>query len=223
MRKLVCGIVLALLGGCSSSETTPSTQLDAGGIAPDGSSTSDDSGGGGNGNDAGSGGDGGATGDAGGDSGTGAFTLTSSAWTEGGMIPATSTCNGANTSPPLAWSNAPVGTQSYALVLTDLSNNLVHAVMYDVPSSLSSLPGAVEKAYQPNNVSGAKQTLAYDNTTRGYMGPCPPNEHTYELALYALDVATLPGATMATTRAQAVPIIQAHDLGVAKLTAKYKP
>jgi hypothetical protein len=221
MRQLVCGIALAILGGCSSSETTPSSQVDAGGIAPDGSGTSGDAAPGGV--DAGGGGDGGATVDGGGDSGSGVFTLTSSTWTEGGMIPVASTCNGANTSPPLAWTNAPPGTQSYALVLTDLSNNLVHSVMYDVPSSLSSLPAGVEKAYQPSNVTGAKQTLAYDNSTRGYMGPCPPSEHTYELALHALDVATLPGATMSTTRAQAVTIIQAHDLGVAKLTAKYKP
>lgn len=108
------------------------------------------------------------------------------------------------------------------MVFTDLSNGLVHSVTYDIPSSRLDLPANVQKAYQPNNVAGAKQTTAYDNNTRGYLGPCPPNEHTYEFALYAIDVVQLPGATMSTTRAQIVPIIQAHDLGVAKLTGKYQ-
>jgi phosphatidylethanolamine-binding protein (PEBP) family uncharacterized protein len=74
----------------------------------------------------------------------------------------------------------------------------------------------------PANVTGAKQTLSYQ-AVRGYLGPCPPNVHTYEFVVYALDVATLPGATMATTRAQAVPIILDHDLAAASLSGMYGP
>lgn len=107
-------------------------------------------------------------------------------------------------------------------MFTDKTNGLVHSVIYDIPSTRADLPANVAKTYQPANVPGAKQTTAYDNTTRGYLGPCPPNEHTYELALHALDVAALPGVTMGTTRAQIVPIIAAHDVGVARLTGKYK-
>ena len=48
-------------------------------------------------------------------------------------------------------------------------------------------------------------------------------QHTYEFALYAIDTATLPGATIATTRAQAVTLIQLHDLATANLTGTYTP
>lgn len=149
------------------------------------------------------------------------FTLTSPAFAEGGKIPNENACTGANVSPALRWSAGPTGTLSYALVFTDKSNGLVHAVMYDVPGATTSLPANVEKAYQPANVPGAKQTAAYKPTARGYLGPCPGEEHTYELALYAIDVATLPGTTMATTRDQIVPMIMAHDLAVAKLTGTF--
>src|SRR5215475_7643598 len=40
--------------------------------------------------------------------------LTSSAFVEGGAIPAQYTCDGANISPPLAWSNLPSNTKAIA-------------------------------------------------------------------------------------------------------------
>ena len=50
--------------------------------------------------------------------------------------------------------------------------------------------------------AGAKQPLAYDNQTRGYLGPCPGSQHTYQFALYAVDTNPLPGLGMTSTRAQ---------------------
>lgn len=46
--------------------------------------------------------------------------LTSTAFTDGGDIPAKYTCDGANVSPPLAWTDAPARTQSFALIVEDL-------------------------------------------------------------------------------------------------------
>jgi Raf kinase inhibitor-like YbhB/YbcL family protein len=151
------------------------------------------------------------------------LTLTSPVLTEGGAISAVNTCNGANTSPQLDWIGQPSGTLSYAVVLTDKSNQLVHAVIYDIPATATGLPANVEKLYTPSNVPGAHQTSSYQTAVRGYNGPCPPSQHTYEFALYALDVATLPGATMGTTRSQALTLIQAHDLAMATLTGTYTP
>jgi phosphatidylethanolamine-binding protein (PEBP) family uncharacterized protein len=74
--------------------------------------------------------------------------------------------------------------------------------------------------YAPASVSGAHQTIGLGGT-RGYRGPCPPVEHTYQFVVYALDAAALPGATMATTKAEAITIIMAHDVGSATLTGKY--
>ena len=115
---------------------------------------------------------------------------------------------------------------SFAVVLTDKSNNLVHSVIYDIPATLTGLPANVQKVYAPTvptNLTGTHQTTAYDNTTRGYLGPCPNVMHTYEFALYALPTATLPNSTMATNRAAAVTAIMANDLAVAKLTGTFTP
>lgn len=159
-----------------------------------------------------------------GPTGGGTFTLTSPMYSEGMGIPAAHTCDGVNTSPQLSWSSAPGGAMSFAIVFTDKTNGLIHAIIYDIPSTASGLPANVEKVYAPTNVPGAHQTASYTAAVRGYNGPCPPTTdgpHTYELKLYALDVATLPGTTMATTRAQAAPIITQHMIGAATLSGTY--
>lgn len=151
----------------------------------------------------------------------GAFALTSPMLTMGASFDAANTCTGVNTSPQLAWTAGPAGTMGYAVVLTDKSNNLIHWVIYDIPASATGLPANVEKQYAPANVAGAHQTTSYQAATRGYLGPCPPVEHTYEFVVYALDAATLPGATMATSRAVAATTIDQHKLGMAALSGKY--
>ena len=47
------------------------------------------------------------------------FLLTSPSFVQGAEIPAIYTCEGRGTSPPLAWSGAPPGTKSFALVVDD--------------------------------------------------------------------------------------------------------
>lgn len=164
-------------------------------------------------------------GDAGPDAPPGAFMLTSPALVEGGPIDAAVTCDGANASPELTWTSAPAGTQSFAVVLTDKTNDLVHWVIYDIPATATGLPSGVMKVYSPTNVPGAHQTTSYNTSVTGYLGPCPPQgqgAHTYELAVYALDVPTLPGASSTTTRQQAVPIIMMHALAAATLTGTFE-
>jgi Raf kinase inhibitor-like YbhB/YbcL family protein len=155
----------------------------------------------------------------------GMLTLTSPVLTEGAMIAEANTCDGANTSPQLAWTGDAMGAQSYAVVLTDKSNNLVHWVIYDIPASATGLPAAVQKVYEPTNVMGAHQTASYQATTRGYLGPCPPangGAHTYEFALWGVDVATLPGTSMMTTRAEIVMALAQHMTAKVTLTGMYE-
>ena len=116
--------------------------------------------------------------------------LTSSAFEEGAEIPLRHACamqGGEDLSPALAWSGGPE-VAGWAVVLTDLSidGGFVHSVIWDIPGDVAALPEGVEKVAEPAEPAGAKQTLAFDEETRGYRGPCPPEEHTYELALYAL-------------------------------------
>lgn len=159
----------------------------------------------------------------------GAFSLTSPTVTAGAAIPLTHVCathGGMNLSPQLAWTNPPAGTMSFAIVFTDIFNTsqpFVHSVIYDIPAGLTGLPADVEKAYAPTDVAGAHQTLGYNNTTRGYLGPCPDAMHTYEFALYALPTTTLPGSSMGTSRTAAVTAILANDLAVTKLTGTFTP
>ena len=66
-----------------------------------------------------------------------AFTLTSSAFTEGAPIPAKHTCDGADVSPPLAWSGTPSGAAAFALIMDDPdapAGTWVHWVLYDLPA-----------------------------------------------------------------------------------------
>lgn len=158
-----------------------------------------------------------------------AFTLTSPTITEGGAIPLTHVCaqrGGMNLSPQLVWTNPPAGTMSFALVFTDIfdpSQPFIHSVIYDIPATFTGLPADVDKVYAPPDVPGAHQTIGYIAGARGYLGPCPGVMHTYEFALYALSTATLPGATMGTTRSQALTAILANDLAITKLTGTFTP
>lgn len=154
----------------------------------------------------------------------GEFALSSTAFAPGSPIPDEYTCYGANSSPALAWTAGPPGTLSYAFVLTDLDNGLIHSILFDIEASTTSLIQGIPNTANPTPPGGgAKQVKAYDNTTYGYLGPCPPNEHTYEFAVYAIDVATLPGVTTASTRAQVFTAIGMHDLDSASFTGTFAP
>jgi len=150
--------------------------------------------------------------------------ITSTAYVDGGVIPPAHVCaskGGMNLSPPLAIANPPAGTMSYAVVLTDMTNGLVHSAIYDIPAATLAIPADVDKVYAPPDVAGAHQTNNYSGS-RGYAGPCPPGTHTYQLKVYALSTATVPTATMNTTKDQLVTLL-ATNLGTATLTATFTP
>jgi Raf kinase inhibitor-like YbhB/YbcL family protein len=156
-----------------------------------------------------------------------AFTLTSTALTAGAVIPTMYSCNGTNVSPPLAWTGGPT-SPGYAMVFTDITNTaspFVHSAIWDIPGSVMSLPENVEKVAEPTVPAGSKQPLAYDQTTRGYLGPCPGGTapHTYEFAVYAVDEYPLTGVTLSSTRLQVRTAILAHDTAMATLTGTYTP
>ena len=125
-----------------------------------------------------------------------ALSITSAAFQAGGEIPAAYTCEGADVSPPLAWSGAPAGTKSFALVVDDPDAPdpkapkmvYVHWVLYNIPASAAGLPEAVASSALPAGTKEGKN----DWKRTGYGGPCPPiGRHRYFFKLYALD-AVLP-------------------------------
>ena len=117
--------------------------------------------------------------------------ISSTAFPEGGSIPKIYTCDSDNVSPPLAWSGAPTGTKSLALIVDDPDAPMgtwVHWVLFDIPASLSSLPEAVDRT---PTVQGIGTQGKNDFGKTGYGGPCPPRgkPHRYFFKLYALDMA----------------------------------
>jgi phosphatidylethanolamine-binding protein (PEBP) family uncharacterized protein len=76
--------------------------------------------------------------------------------------------------------------------------------------------------FAPPDVPGAHQTRSFSGSL-GYRGPCPGSTHTYEFAIYALDIAALPNLNMNSSVEDATVQALMHDLGVAKLTGMYTP
>lgn len=149
-----------------------------------------------------------------------ALTLTSSAFTNKSAIPSKYTCDGNDTSPPLAWSNAPAGTKSFALISDDPdapSGTWVHWVMWNIPSSATSLSEGIAKTAALSD--GTKQGIN-DSRRPGYGGPCPPSgTHRYFFKLYALD--TVLDLQPNTTKPQLESAINGHVLGQTELMGTY--
>ena len=148
--------------------------------------------------------------------------LTSSAFTGGSLIPLRHTCDGEDISPPLQWSGAPAGTNSFALMCDDPdapAGTWVHWVVYDIPATTDELPAGVPATETLS--SGARQGLN-DFRRVGYGGPCPPrgSPHRYFFRLYAL-AARLDLKTRA-TKADVVRAMQGHLLAEAQLMGKYQ-
>ena len=151
--------------------------------------------------------------------------LTSTAFAEGGGIPAKYTCVGADTSPPLAWSGLPAGTKSLALIVDDPDApdpaapkmTWVHWVLYNLPPDTASLAeGAGNRPVSPPVRSGLN-----DWSRTGYGGPCPPiGRHRYYHKLYALDtVLTDLGKP---TKAKLLDAMKGHVLAEAQLMGTYQ-
>jgi Raf kinase inhibitor-like YbhB/YbcL family protein len=146
--------------------------------------------------------------------------LTSPAFTEGGMIPAQYTCNGADISPPLAWEEVPEDAKSLALIVDDPDapvGTWVHWVLYNLPASTRELKENITKT--KILLDGAMQGTN-DFRKIGYNGPCPPGgTHRYFFKLYALDemVDLNPGAR----KKDLVDAMKGHILAECQLMGKF--
>ncbi|HEY0250861.1 MAG TPA: hypothetical protein VGC41_05010, partial [Kofleriaceae bacterium] len=93
----------------------------------------------------------------------------------------------------------------------------------DIPTTATGLPAKVDNAYAPSNVTGAHQTKNGGGSL-GYTPPCPPagkGTHHYHFTVYALDAATLPGATGTTTATEAIASITTHMIAHAELIGTF--
>lgn len=99
---------------------------------------------------------------------------------------------GRNISVPLSWEEVPEGTESFALVMVDISaRNWVHWIVINIPAETRSIEEGASGLRMP---VGSRELL---NTfgTPNYGGPQPPQGtgiHSYVTTLYALSVEELP-------------------------------
>jgi Raf kinase inhibitor-like YbhB/YbcL family protein len=144
-----------------------------------------------------------------------ALQVTSPVFTEGETIPRKFTCDAENVSPPLAWSGAPPGTQSFALIADDPDapvGTWVHWVLYDLPGKTAALP---------EGVKGIGLEGVNDFRKPGYGGPCPPRgtPHRYYFKVYALD--TQLGLKPGAGKRDVERAMQGHVLAQGVLIGKY--
>ncbi len=148
------------------------------------------------------------------------LTLSSSAFGSGQPIPTEFSCKGRSISPALAWTGAPAGTASFALIVDDPdapSGTFVHWVIYNIPASRSGLGQDM-----------AHQSAFSDGTTQGrnsaghqyYDGPCPPSgTHRYFFKLFALDTAL--SISSGATADQLSKAMQGHILAQGELMGTF--
>ena len=161
------------------------------------------------------------------------FTLTSKSISDGARIPVKfgaddpkrpckpgSTeicpCPGQNVSPHLAWTNAPEGTKSFAILMYDVDGQagagVSHWVAYNIAPTVHELAegdGTVGK-----NFTGGSGTRGNPN----YIGPCPPRgdgPHHYLITVVALDL----GPTLAPglTREALLAAVKGHQLAASSI------
>ncbi|MBI5920498.1 MAG: YbhB/YbcL family Raf kinase inhibitor-like protein [Betaproteobacteria bacterium] len=128
------------------------------------------------------------------------FVLNSTEFAPNGTIPMEQVfggfgCTGNNISPSLAWSGAPAGTKSFALLVHDPDAptggaGWWHWLVVNIPASASSLAKDAGKVDGSNLPAGAVQVIT-DFGSPGWGGPCPPvgdKPHRYNFTLYALGI-----------------------------------
>jgi Raf kinase inhibitor-like YbhB/YbcL family protein len=130
-------------------------------------------------------------------------------------------CGGQNISPALSWSQAPAGTQSFAVIMDDpdaaSGRGGNHWITYDIPASAHGV--ARGDADQPGKfVSGNSGNGA------AYHGACAEpgaKAHHFIFFVYALDIGVgklKPGLT----KAELVEQIKGHNLAEASIMGRYQ-
>jgi Raf kinase inhibitor-like YbhB/YbcL family protein len=142
--------------------------------------------------------------------------LNSTAFLDGGEIPAKYTCDGENINPPLQFSGLPGSTKSLVIIMYDESTEkeFSHWVLFNVKPTL--------KEIKMNTNEGR---LGFnDFNEKGYSGPCPPpgdSAHTYVIKVYATNTVPIFSPTSPITRSVVEDKIDGRVVGSATLKGTY--
>ena len=153
---------------------------------------------------------------------TGAFTVSSSGYANGGALPTKYTCDGAGSSPALSFKNVPAGTKSFAILGWDDNTGaapLSTWEVYDIPVTLNSIPEGVPKG---SSVQGFKQGVNSFGRS-GFTAPCPAKDgkrREYYIDFYAINVSSL-GLPAGAKASQIHAAIKKHKIAESKLLGVY--
>lgn len=110
--------------------------------------------------------------------------VASTAFAHGSPIPPKFTCQGSETSPPLAFAGVPRDAAALAMVMDDPDaprRTFTHWTWWDAPATTSGIPEGT--AATKVDAKEGRNDAGED----GYVGPCPPSgTHRYFFRLYAL-------------------------------------
>jgi hypothetical protein len=146
--------------------------------------------------------------------------VSSSAFDNGGKIPAEYTCEGKSVAPPLSWSAVPPQTRSIAVLVEDPDapgGTYQHFAAFNLPPDRKSLPTEAVKSIAPGSALATARNSA---GTVGFAPICPPSgRHHYRFEVVALDsTLQLPPAS----DAQAVrAAMQGHMLARGELVGTF--
>lgn len=149
----------------------------------------------------------------------GAIVVSSPSFPHEGMIPPGFTCDGANKSPALEFSNLPDNSVSLALICDDPdapSGDFVHWVIWNMPGNVTSIPENADRQLPEGAVLGMTHFRR-----NGWGGPCPPSgTHRYYFRVYALDTRlNLPSSA---GKPQLLEAMKGHILSQGVLMGRYK-
>jgi Raf kinase inhibitor-like YbhB/YbcL family protein len=155
------------------------------------------------------------------------LTLTTTAFEDGGIIPAKYTQQDPKpVSPVLTWTHVPDGTVTFTLILHDpdtapgrSSEDILHWMAFNIPGDKHELPeGMSDAATLPDGTVQAKSRRG----TPGFMGPgagaAGPYHH-YTFELYALDTKLSFGPDA--TRAEVIKAMDRHVLAKGVLVGRF--
>ena len=152
------------------------------------------------------------------------ITVTSTAFAQGQAIPRKHTGEGADVSPPLAWTGVPGGTREIVLICDDpdapTPEPWVHWVIYGIAPASAGLPEGVAK--EESLAAGSKQGMN-SWPKLGYNGPMPPpghGTHHYHFKVYAVDAPT--GLAPRATKKAVLAAIEGHVLAETELMGTYE-
>jgi Raf kinase inhibitor-like YbhB/YbcL family protein len=151
--------------------------------------------------------------------------ISSSAFKDGEEIPIQYVMPGAggkNVSIPLAWTNVPSGTRSFALSMVDphpVAQNWVHWLVINIPSNVTVIEEGASRKKMPAGSLELKNSFG----DIGYGGPQPPKgtgDHPYVVTIYALNVEKL-DLGVSTSLPAFKKVLEGKIIGTVSITGKY--